>query len=214
MSNAHALGHEHGHDAHHDAHHDEHHVDPNGLKVMGFWIYLMSDLFIFGSLFAAFAVLKDGTFGNITHAELASESMHNAIIETALLLTSSFTSGLAVLYLKSKKNSLVNIWLGITLLLGVAFLYLEVTEFKLLIDDGHSFTASAFLSSFFGLVGTHGLHVTVGCLWLIGLMIQVSKRTIDDTLMRKVGVFALFWHFLDIVWIFVFTFVYLGGVIS
>lgn len=207
MTSGNTMAHADGH------HHEEHHVDQQELKYVGFWFYLMSDLLIFGSLFATFAVLLQGTFGNLTHKELATMAMSNAVWETALLLTSSFTSGLAVLYMKTGKAKVVIFWLVATLLLGLGFMYLEITEFLHLIHEGHSFTASAFLTAFFGLVGTHGLHVSIGILWLVAVIIQVWIKPLDEVLQRKVKVFSLFWHFLDIVWIFVFTYVYLMGVI-
>ena len=111
-------------------------------------------------------------------------------------------------------DAVVDTLMGITLLLGISFLTLEIMEFTHLLHAGHTFTASAFLSSFFGLVATHGIHVLLGCLWLVGLAIQVMNNKVDDVIARKVRVFSLFWHFLDIVWVFVFTFVYLFGVIK
>ena len=194
--------------------HNHNDSETQDLKYMGFWIYLMTDLLIFGSLFATFAVLRNGSFGNITHQELAGDSMHTAILETIFLLLSSFTSGLAVLFLKTKKVKPVLSMLVVTLVFGLGFLYLEVSEFVHLFSEGHSFTASAFLSSFFGLIGTHGLHIIIGCLWIVGLIIQLALREINEVTERKVKVFSLYWHFLEIVWIFIFTFVYLYGVIK
>lgn len=187
------------------------HQDTFSKTLLGFWLYLMSDCLIFTSLFAAYAVLRHATFGGPTAKELF--SIPFTFTETMLLLASSVTCGFAVL--DSLKNNLnrVFLWLGATFVLGALFISLELHEFYSLVQEGHSWEKSAFLSSFFTLVGTHGLHVSFGLLWLALLALQLFKMGITVTTFRRLVLFSLFWHFLDLIWIFIFTFVYLMGVI-
>lgn len=174
---------------------------------MGFWIFLITDCILFGTLFATFAVLQDSTAGGPTPSELF--EINGVIAETFILLTSSFTSGLAVLSMnRGDRKGLIG-WLAVTVLLGAAFIGLEVTEFVKLVDEGAAISTSAFWSAFFTLVGTHGLHVSLGLVWMIAIMLQLRKRGITPVTRRKVGIVSLYWHFLDVVWIFVFTIVYL-----
>ncbi|MDW5378275.1 cytochrome o ubiquinol oxidase subunit III [Halomonas sp. HP20-15] len=193
-------------DAH--AHEHEHH-DAAGTKVFGFWIYLMSDLVIFGSLFAAYAVLHGGTAGGPTSQELF--ELPFVLVETFLLLLSSFTYGIAVLAMNADKAGQVRAWLAITFLLGAGFVGMEIYEFQHLIHEGYGPDRSAFLSSFFTLVGTHGLHVSFGLLWILIMFIQVSTKGLTEVTRPRIMCLSLFWHFLDIVWICVFTLVYLMG---
>lgn len=178
-------------------------------KTLGFWIYLMTDCILFATLFATFAVLRGATAGGPTGAELF--DLPFVLVETMLLLTSSFTIGLAVLGAERgyKKQALV--WLSLTFLLGVAFLGMELYEFNHLVAEGADWGRSAFLSSFFVLVATHGIHIAVGLLWLVVVMIRLWKRDFKETDKRRLGLLGLFWHFLDIIWIFIFTIVYLMG---
>jgi cytochrome o ubiquinol oxidase subunit 3 len=196
------------HSGQHD-HHDHH--DHESLKTFGFWIFLITDCILFGSLFATYAVLHGNTNGGPTPHELF--EMPGVIAETFILLTSSFTSGLAVLSMhQGKKNGLIG-WLAVTALLGASFIALEVTEFiTMVVHEGATIGTSAFLSSFYTLVGTHGMHVSFGLIWMLGLLVQLRKRGITPVTKRKVEVISLYWHFLDVVWIFVFTVVYLMGV--
>ncbi len=187
------------------------HTVSNDKTIFGFWIYLMTDLLMFAALFATFAVLRNNTFGGPSGHDLFNLPL--ALTETLILLTSSFTCGLGILSAQSGKLSKTIGLFGITFILGTAFLVMEVTEFSHLIADGNSFQRSAFLSSFFTLVGTHGLHITFGLLWMGILLIQLVRRGITKSNMRKLTLLCLFWHFLDIVWIFIFTIVYLMGVI-
>lgn len=175
----------------------------------GFWIYLMSDCLIFASLFATYGVLHNNTFGGPSAHELF--SLPFVLAETLLLLTSSFTIGLAMLSAHHKRAGETAFWMGVTFLLGVAFLGMEISEFSNLISEGHGPSLSAFLSAFFTLVGTHGLHVALGALWMVVLFAQVLYSGITAFTMRRLLCLSLFWHFLDIVWIFIFTFVYLLG---
>lgn len=184
--------------------------------LFGFWIYIMSDALLFGSIFATYAVLHGNTFGGPSARELF--SMPFVLTETLILLASSFTYGLASLYahhnnmsVDSKRNVLI--WLFVTILLGIAFVSMEVSEFIKLFQEGNGWQRSGFLSGFFTLVGTHGLHVTAGLIWMSGLFAQVWRYGITATTVGKIGTLGLFWHFLDIVWIFIFTFVYLMGAI-
>jgi cytochrome o ubiquinol oxidase subunit 3 len=185
------------------------HVDQEGLKTLGFWIFLVTDCLLFATFFAAYAVLRTHTEGGFSAKDF---NVPNFIIETFILLTSSFTSGLAVLSMhKGNKKGLIR-WLIVTLLLGAAFVGLEVKEFADLAAEGATISRSAFLTSFFALVGTHGAHVTFGIFWMIGILFQLSKRGITPVTTRKVSLVSLYWHFLDAVWIFILTVVYLMGV--
>ena len=195
----------HSHESHH-AHHDD-----NSKATFGFWIYIMSDCILFAMLFATYAVLHTHVYGGANDKELF--SMPFVLIETFILLTSSFTYGLAMLASNKGAKSQVLFWLFITFLLGLSFVSMEVHEFSKLIAEGNSFSRSAFLSSFFTLVGTHGLHVTSGLIWRLSLMFQVAKHGIMPKTQSRLACLSLFWHFLDIVWIFVFTIVYLMGAI-
>lgn len=187
------------------------HQDPFSKTVLGFWIYLMTDCLIFGTLFATHAVLRHNTFGGPSEKDIY--HLPTAFLETMILLLSSVTCGFAVLAaLKNKKNQIL-IWLSICFLLGASFIAMEFSEFSHLINEGNSWTKSASLSSFFALVGTHGLHVSIGLLWLLVIMGQIALSNVNRMTFRRLVVFSMFWHFLDLVWIFIFTFVYLMGVI-
>lgn len=179
--------------------------------VFGFWVYLMTDCVLFASLFATFAVLRGNTAGGPAGNELF--SLRYALGETLILLTSSFTCGLAILAAhRQDKNNVIN-WLGVTFLLGVIFLSMELTEFSHLVQAGNSWRRSGFLSSFFTLVSTHGLHIATGLLWMFVMMVQILRRGLVSATIRKLTLLSLFWHFLDIVWIFIFTIVYLIGAV-
>lgn len=199
-----------GHGAGHGGgHHDDHH-DQESMKMFGFWLFLITDVILFGTLFATYVVLRLNTDGGPTGAELL--EMNGIIISTFILLTSSFTSGIAVLEMnKGNKRGLI-LWLAITAVLGASFIYLEVNEFMHLVHEGANIGTSAYWSAFFVLVGTHGLHVSLGLVWMIALILQIRRRGITSVTKRKVGIISLYWHFLDVVWIFVFSIVYLMGV--
>jgi len=186
---------------------EEHHV-PNG-TLLGFWIYLMSDCLIFACLFAAYGVLGREYAGGPTGAELFELPL--VALNTSFLLLSSITYGFAMLQMQQNKIAPMQIWLAITWLFGAAFLAVELYEFAHLIHEGAGPQRSAFLTSFFSLVGTHGLHVTFGLIWLIVLMLQVSQHGLITANKRRLMCLSMFWHFLDVVWIGVFTFVYLMG---
>jgi cytochrome o ubiquinol oxidase subunit III len=179
--------------------------------VFGFWVYLMTDLLMFGVLFATYSVLHGSVYNGPGSNQLF--DLPFALSETLILLTSSFTCGLALLAALKKSKRFVLFWFGITFLLGLAFLYLELGEFGRFIAQGDSWRRSGFLSSYFTLVGTHGLHITVGLFWMSIAMINVWKKGLTGSMIRKVTLLSLFWHFLDIIWIFIFTIVYLMGVL-
>lgn len=189
-------------------HHD--HPDMEGMRTFGFWIYLMTDVMIFGTFFATYIVLRGNTNGGPGPADLF--ELGGVITSTFILLTSSYTCGLALLAMhKGKLQALIG-WLAVTALLGAVFIGLEIREFAHFVHEGATMGTSAFLSAFYTLVGTHGLHVLIGLVWMVALMIQLAKKGITNVTKRKVTVISLFWHFLDVVWIFVFTVVYLMGV--
>lgn len=179
--------------------------------VFGMWLYIMSDCVLFAALFASYAVLLHATYGGPDASDLV--SLPFVLVETMLLLTSSFTAGFAWLYAEAGNKIKTLYALLATLLLGVAFVSMEAYEFVKLIGEGHGPSASAYLSSFFALVGTHGLHVTLGMVWLMALMAYLYTKGITVHGKRRVMAFSLFWHFLDIIWIFIFTFVYLFGLL-
>lgn len=178
--------------------------------LFGFWTFVMTDCVLFASLFATYAVLHINTFGGPSGKDIFSLPL--VLTETMALLTSSFTAGLTILAARNHKKAQVLWLMALTFLLGWIFLAIELTEFRHLAQDGNSWRRSGFLSSFFTLVGTHGAHITTGLLWLAVMMSQLVKRGFTRGFMRRLNMWALFWHFLDIVWIFIFTVVYLLGV--
>ncbi|MDR0218864.1 MAG: cytochrome o ubiquinol oxidase subunit III [Enterobacteriaceae bacterium] len=192
------------------AHEHHGHHDTGSMKIFGFWIYLMSDLVLFASLFATYVVLANGIADGPSGKGIF--KLDFVLVETFLLLFSSITYGFAMLSMNKGKATQVIFWLFITLLFGLGFVSMEVYEFQELIMDGHGPQKSAFLSAFFALVSTHGLHVTFGLIWIITLMIQVARRGLTDVNQMRLSCLSLFWHFLDVVWICVFTVVYLMGV--
>lgn len=179
---------------------------------LGVWVYLMSDCVLFATLFATYAVLHLETAGGAGALQLFDRSF--VLTETLVLLLSSFTCGLAVLFSRSKNVLGMTTALFSTFVLGLSFLGMEYSEFGKLIAEGHGWQASAFLSSYFTLVGTHGLHIFIGLLWIVVLLAHLSVHGGSEKMTRRILYFSLFWHFLDIVWIFIFSFVYLFGTLS
>lgn len=178
--------------------------------VFGFWVFLMSDAILFGLVFASYVASVHATAGGPGPRDLY--DLHSVFIETLLLLASSFTFGMASLAMKYRHGVLQLVgWLLVTLLLGALFLGFEVHDFLAMIARGGTPERSGFLSAFFDLVPLHGLHVTAGCIWMLCLLGQIARYGLDTR--TKLGILrlALFWHFLDIVWIAIFTVVYLGG---
>ena len=179
--------------------------------VFGFWVYLMTDCILFATLFATYAVLRNNTYGGPSGYELF--SLPFALSETLILLTSSFTCGLAVLAAQQRNRKKVLAWIGVSFLLGIAFLTMELKEFTYLVHEGNSWQRSGFLSAFFTLVATHGLHITVGLLWMVFFVVQLLRKGIIYVTSKRLTCLIMFWHFLDVVWIFIFTIVYLMGAI-
>jgi cytochrome o ubiquinol oxidase subunit 3 len=189
--------------------HAESHED-GSMTILGFWIYLMSDCILFASLFAVFAVLRDQTAGGPSARDIF--DIPYVGVETACLLVSSFTYGLAMIAVERRNKAWVLRWLVLTILLGLSFVGLEVHEFVHLTSTGSGPDRSAFLSAFFTLVATHGIHVTSGMIWMTVLIAHVAYRGLTPANRTRLMCLSLFWHFLDIVWIGVFTVVYLLGV--
>jgi cytochrome o ubiquinol oxidase subunit 3 len=189
---------------------EEHHA-PGGFTHLGFWIYLMSDCLVFAVLFAAYGVLGTSLAGGPGPRDLFDLSI--VALNTTLLLISSITYGFAMLQMNAGDQRGVLRWLAVTGVFGAAFVAVELYEFAHLIHEGAGPQRSGFLSAFFALVGTHGLHVTFGIVWLIVLVFQVNRRGLIGANQRRITCLSLFWHFLDLVWIGVFTFVYLLGVL-
>ncbi|WP_159822342.1 cytochrome o ubiquinol oxidase subunit III [Colwellia sp. 20A7] len=186
----------------------EHH-DTSGDTVFGFWLYLMTDCLLFASFFATYAVLFMNTAGGVSGKDIF--ELDFVAIETAALLVSSITFGFAMIAAHSQKKALTLVFLAITFCLGAVFIGMEIYEFQHLIAHGNGPQQSAFLSSFFALVGLHGLHVTAGLIWMTIMMIEVARRGLGKATVTRLSCLSLFWHFLDIVWICVFTVVYLMG---
>jgi len=189
----------------------EHHHDTDAIDVFGFWIYILTDCVLFATLFAGYAVLHNNTYGAPGIKQLT--NLPYVLAETMLLLTSSFTYGMAMLSMYQRNKSKVIGWLAITFVLGLSFIVMELNEFVHMYMAGHSWQSSAALSAFFTLVGTHGLHVFFGLIWMVLLIVQLTINNVTPTMARRLTYLGLFWHFLDIVWIFVFTIVYLMGAI-
>lgn len=197
-------------EAHPDLSLPDPHQDAYSRSILGFWTYLMTDCLLFGTLFATYGVLHLSTFSGPGPKDLF--SLSEAFIETMLLLFSSVTCGLAMLALLKTNKTKALIWLAVTFILGTAFIIMEMREFHHLIEGGNSFTRSAFLSSFFTLVGTHGAHVLAGLIWILVMIAQLTYYGVTVDTFRRMAIFSMFWHFLDLIWIFIFTFVYLMGV--
>jgi cytochrome o ubiquinol oxidase subunit 3 len=178
----------------------------------GFWIFLLSDIVMFSAFFAGYAVLAHATAGGPVGAQLFNQ--RSVAIETGCLLASSYTCGLMSLAIGSRRYRAIYLMAAITFVLGLAFLALELREFAGMIAVGAGPQRSAFLSSFFTIVGCHGLHVTAGLIWLVVMMAQVAIRGLRENVERRLLCFSLFWHALDIVWVWLFTVVYLMGVVS
>ncbi len=178
--------------------------------IFGFWVYLMTDCILFGILFATYIVLHDNTWGGPSSHDLF--NLPFALAETLLLLTSTFTCSMSSIAASRQNKKQVMFWFALTFLLGLSFLALELHEFFHLALEGNSWQRSAFLSSYFTLVGTHGAHITVGLIWMIGLVPQVWIRGFTPYAVKRLKCLRMFWHFLDVIWIFIFTIVYLMGV--
>ena len=190
---------------------DEHDHPEGSSTMLGFWLYLMSDCLIFAMLFATFGVLGSNYAAGPSPKDLFDLPL--VALNTSMLLLSSITYGFAMLTMDKNRIASTQIWLAITGLFGLAFIGIELYEFAHMIHEGATPQRSAFLSSFFTLVGTHGLHVTFGLVWLVTLMVQVARRGLIPANRRRLMCLSMFWHFLDVIWIGVFTFVYLMGML-
>lgn len=193
-----------------DINHSDYHHDNYSKTLFGFWLYLMTDCIVFSIFFATYAVLYNGTWDGPKAADIF--DLNYALIQTIILLTSSLTCGLSMLALHRFAKSTSIIFLLFTFIFGTVFLGMELFEFHHLVKMGYSWERSAFLSSFFSLVGCHGLHITCGLFWIIAMIFQLVYKGITENTLRRMMCFGMFWHFLDLVWIFIFTFVYLVGV--
>lgn len=190
----------------------EEHDHPEGASTMlGFWIYIMSDTLIFAMLFASFAVLGRHYAGGPRPTDVFDLTLLG--LNTAMLLCSSMTYGFSVLMMQQGKTRATLGWLFVTALFGMAFVGIELHEFSGMIAEGATPERSAFLSSFFTLVGTHGTHVTIGIIWMFTLMAQIARKGLTATTRRRLMCLSMFWHFLDVIWIGVFTVVYLLGMV-
>lgn len=178
--------------------------------VFGFWVYIMTDCVLFATLFATYAVLHGNTYDGPAGRQIF--NLHLVLAETLILLTSSFTIGLAMLAAHQSNKSKTILWFFATFLLGAAFLTIELSEFRHLVNDGNSWRRSGFLSAFFTLVGTHGLHITAGLVWMIVLISKLYRNGFAKNILKRLMLLSIFWHFLDVIWIFIFTIVYLMGV--
>ncbi len=187
----------------------EYQTEENQLKILGFWIFLGAEIMLFGTLFASFFTLADRTGSGPSGAEIF--EITPVLIETLVLLTSSFTIGLAVHAMRINHKKAVLAFMGITLALGLSFLTVEVFEFLTYIHEGAALQTSAFTSILLTTLGTHGAHVTFGLFWGLAIFMQVKKRGLTHETGNKAFIFSLYWHFLDVVWIFIFSFIYLKG---
>lgn len=178
---------------------------------LGFWIYLMTDLVLFATLFATYAVLRNNTYGGPGGPQLF--NLPYVLVETLILLTSSFTAGLVTIAVSRANRSLAIVFLLVTFVLGLSFVGMELSEFSHLIQDGNGWTRSGFLSAFFTLVGAHGLHISFGLLWMIVMFYRLFTKGLTANVVRQITLLSMFWHFLDIVWIFIFSIVYMIGVL-
>jgi cytochrome aa3-600 menaquinol oxidase subunit 3 len=190
----------------------EYSTEEGRLKIFGFWIFLATDLILFACLFATYVVVRSHVASGPTEHQLFDVRVFTQ--ETLILLTSSFTCGLAIRHMRRGRVSPMSAWLIVTLVLGLMFVGLEINEFVKYATHSAPISASAFLSAFFTLVGTHGCHVSMGILWMISILIQVWRYGINALTARKIFIVSLYWHFLDIVWVYIFTVVYLMGVMK
>ena len=180
------------------------------ITAYGFWIFLLSDIVMFSAFFASYAVLSPNTNGGPSGRDIF--DLHNVAVETVCLLLSSFSCGMAAVATGARNKTAFYAAMAVTFVLGAAFITLEVREFVSLIQAGDGPSRSAFLSAFFALVGCHGLHVSAGLLWLLTMIAQVYAKGFRPEILRRTLCFSLFWHALDIIWVAVFTIVYLLGV--
>jgi cytochrome aa3-600 menaquinol oxidase subunit 3 len=187
----------------------EYSTEENKLKILGFWIFLAAEIALFATLFAMYFAYDDRIGNGPAGSDIF--VVGPLLIETFALLTSSFTIGLGINAMRLGKKKAMLTFFGITLALGLAFLSVEITEFVTFVHEGATIQTSGFLSVLFTTLGTHGAHVSVGFFWGLFIMIQVAKHGLNAHTANKAFIFSLYWHFLDVVWIFIFSFVYLKG---
>lgn len=200
-----ALTHPHGQD-HDHTHHEE---EQASRDQFGFWLYILTDCLIFATLFATYAVMAKNFAGKTEPHEVF--DLAYVAVETVLLLLSSFTFGLAMLAMRRMNQAKLKLWLYVTFLLGAGFITMELHEFHHLAREGVTPQLSGYWSIFFSLIGTHGLHVSAGLIWMIVMVIALNKIGLTAANRSRIAMLSLFWHFLDIIWICVFSFVYLLG---
>lgn len=187
----------------------EYSTEENSLKVLGFWIFLGAEIMLFATLFASYFILENGTANGPTAGEIF--GIAPVLIETFVLLTSSFTIGLAVHAMRIGNKKAMMAFFTVTLLLGLTFLGVEIYEFTHYVHEGAGIQTSAFTSILLTTLGTHGAHVTFGLFWGLMILLQIKKRGFTPETANKSFIFSLYWHFLDVVWIFIFSFIYLKG---
>ena len=188
---------------------EPHEIESDSRALLGFWIYLMTDCVLFAALFATYAVLRPNTFGGPGGAQLF--SLPVALTETLTLLVSSFTCGLGVLATRNNAGKQATRWFALTFVLGICFLGIELNDFHHLVSQGDSWTRSGFLSAYFTLVGPHGVHIVVGLVWMATLVARTRIEGLTRGNVRRLILLSIFWHFLDVIWILIFTIVYLIG---
>lgn len=193
----------------HEQYPDTHH-DPYSKTIFGFWMFLLTDFILFGTLFAVYAVLRDSTFGGPTAQQLLSRSY--AFGESFLLLTAGFTSGLAAAYSHRENKNMTIFYFLITFIIGLAVFWMQMHEFHQIIAQGYSWKTSAFLSAYFSLIGTLSIHILFGLLWIPVILFSVWKEGVNQVNLRRIMCLKMFWQFINIVWIVIFTIVYLMGV--
>ncbi len=186
-------------------------ITPPDSTRLGFWIYIMTDCVLFASLFATYIVLHGTAQAGVMTREIF--ELPFVFVETLLLLASSLTSGFALLCAKDNNRTGMIVWLAATFILGAGFLGMELYEFSTLAAEGYGWTIYSSLSAFFTLVGVHGAHIFVGLLWIVFMVAYTRRRGLTHTVVRRLGLFTMFWHFLDVIWIFIFSIVYLMGVL-
>lgn len=189
----------------------EYSTEEGRLGIVGFWIFIAAEVALFGTLFASYLTLLNRTAEGPVPSDLF--DMTPVLAETFILLTSSFTYGLAVFFMRARNKRAVFVMLLITLFLGAGFIGFEIYDFLDYAGKGATLSTSAFMSAYSVLVGTHGVHVTVGIFWILSIMIQLALFGLNSTTAKKVFIAGLYWHFLDVVWIFIFTAVYLTGLV-
>lgn len=189
----------------------EYQTNQNQMNILGFWVFLGAEIVLFATLFATYFVLQDRTVGGPTAQDMF--VLRDVLILTFILLTSSFTCGLAIHEMRRNNENGVLVWLAVTAVLGLAFIGMEIYEFVHYVHMGATMQTSAFLSSLYALLGTHGIHVGLGIGWMFMIILQVYRRGLTQVTARKVFIISLYWHFLDVVWIFIFTFVYIQGMV-